>query len=102
MLGPSANWPGKKRSVRTRCINGARHVRMPMTGTNRLPINSADHKEDQKRIKQLEKELKRKEKALAEAIALCWCCKKSPGDLGGTQRANDQHPGSPQNGYADQ
>ncbi|WP_273181027.1 IS3 family transposase [Ferrovum myxofaciens] len=39
-------------------------------------------REDQKRIKQLERELNRKEKALAEAAALLVLGKKSRGDLG--------------------
>ncbi|MFC3377334.1 IS3 family transposase [Rugamonas sp. CCM 8940] len=42
-------------------------------------------KTDRKRIKQLEKELLRKEKALAEAAALIILRKKGPGDLGGSR-----------------
>jgi transposase-like protein len=40
-------------------------------------------KSDRKEIKQLKKDLQRKEKALAEAAALIILRKKSPGDLGG-------------------
>ncbi|WP_152928014.1 transposase [Lysinibacillus macroides] len=45
-------------------------------------------KEEQKRAKQLEKELQKKEKALAEAAALL-LLRKKPKRFGGTTRTND-------------
>jgi hypothetical protein len=51
-------------------------------------------KTDRKRIKQLEKELLRKEKALAEAAALIMLRKKARRS-GGIPRKTDGHPGSP-------
>jgi hypothetical protein len=50
-------------------------------------------KTDRKRIKQLEKELLRKEKALAEAAALT-ILRKKPRRSGGIPRKIDGHPGS--------
>ncbi|MCU7880192.1 MAG: transposase [Candidatus Thiodiazotropha sp. (ex Lucinoma aequizonata)] len=51
-------------------------------------------KADEKRIKELERELNRKEKALAETAALLVLRKKAQA-IWGTQRKNDQSPGSP-------
>jgi hypothetical protein len=51
-------------------------------------------KSDRKRIKQLEKELLRKEKALAEAAALI-ILRKKPRRSEGIPRKTDGHPGSP-------
>ncbi|MCU7880255.1 MAG: transposase [Candidatus Thiodiazotropha sp. (ex Lucinoma aequizonata)] len=52
-------------------------------------------KADEKRIKELERELNRKEKALAETAALLVLRKKAQAIWGGAQRKNDQCPGSP-------
>ena len=51
-------------------------------------------KTDRKRIKQLEKELLRKDKVLAEAAALIILRKKAQAIWGGP-RKTDRHPGSP-------
>ncbi len=51
-------------------------------------------KEDKKRIRQLEKELQRKEKALAEAAALLILRKKAQA-IWGAKRKTDQRPRSP-------
>jgi len=51
-------------------------------------------KEDKKCIRQWEKELHRKEKALAEAAALL-VLRKKPRRSGGTKRKTDQRPRSP-------
>ncbi|MCU7899386.1 MAG: hypothetical protein KZQ66_04565 [Candidatus Thiodiazotropha sp. (ex Lucinoma aequizonata)] len=50
-------------------------------------------KADEKRIKELERELNRKEKALVETAALL-VLRKKPRRSGGTQRKNDQCLGS--------
>jgi len=54
----------------------------------------AQSKEDKKRIRQLEKDLQRKEKALAEAAALLILRKKAQA-IWGTTRKTDQRPRSP-------
>jgi len=52
-------------------------------------------KDDKKRIQQLEKELQRKEKALAEAACAADSEKKKPRRFGETKRTINQRPGSP-------
>ena len=51
--------------------------------TQQTRSQQAQSKEEKKRIRQLEKDLQRKEKALAEAAALLILRKISAGDLGG-------------------
>lgn len=51
-------------------------------------------KADEKRMKELTRELQRKEKALAETAALL-VLRKKPRRSGGTERTNDQCPRSP-------
>ena len=58
-------------------------------------------KEEKKRVKDLERELGRKEKALAEAAALL-VLRKRPQRSGGTERTYDQHPTSPNRSCSDQ
>jgi len=60
----------------------------------------SEQKADRKRIRRLECELHRKDKAPAEAAALM-VLRKKPRRSGGSPRANDQRPGSPSSGRAD-
>lgn len=53
-----------------------------------------EEKAAKKRIKQLERELRRKDAALAETAALL-VLRKKPRRSGGRTRMNDQRPGSP-------
>ena len=55
---------------------------------------SAATQQEKQRVKNLERELARKEKALAGAAALMILRKKATA-IWGAARANDQHPGSP-------
>ena len=61
------------------------------TSTARLGQATKDEK---KRVKELERELARKEKALAEAAALLILRKKASAIWGGATRTHDQHPTS--------
>ena len=58
-------------------------------------------KEDKKRVKDLERELARKDRALAETAALL-VLRKRPQRSGGTERTHDQHPRSPNRNCSDQ
>lgn len=51
-------------------------------------------REQRRRTHELERELARKEKVLAETAAVV-TLSKNPGRSGGTERTDDQHPGSP-------
>src|SRR3954462_653938 len=57
-------------------------------------------KDDKKQIKALERDLARKEKALAEAAALL-VLRKNAAAIWGTARTHDQHPRSPERHRAD-
>ena len=69
---------------------------------------TVEQKKDRQTIKKLERELKRKDKALAETAALLvFMCpvgthKKGPRDLGGNQRSIDLSPGSSKRSQPDQ
>ena len=54
------------------------------------------HKAEQKRMKQLQRELRRKDKALAETAALLTLSKKPRRSTAATKRTNDQPPRSPE------
>jgi len=58
-------------------------------------------KEEKKRVKDLERELARKDRALAETAALLVLRKKAAA-IWGTERTHDQHPTSPNRHYPDQ
>lgn len=57
-------------------------------------------REQRRRMRELERDLSRKEKALAETAALLVLSKKARA-IWGTERTNDQHPGSPESRCAD-
>ena len=57
-------------------------------------------KEDKKRVKDLERELARKDRALAETAALLVLRKKASA-IWGTERTHDQHPRSPSRNFFD-
>lgn len=54
------------------------------------PPSKHARSQEARRVKQLEKELHRKDKALAEAAALLVLQKKSPGPLGGRGRRHEE------------
>ena len=58
-------------------------------------------KEKKKRIKDLERELAHKDRALARSRSAAGSQKKGGSDLGGTERTHDQHPTSPNCHVAD-
>ncbi|WP_460597986.1 IS3 family transposase [Geomonas sp. Red276] len=67
-----------------------REWRSMMLSGLQKPPRSTKNSEEAKKIQQLEKELQRKEKALAEAAAIIILKKKGPVDLGGRGRAHGQ------------
>ena len=75
------------KSWRDACMNANGGVAKEAARLNR------EFKASERENRKLEKELARKEKALAET-AHCLSCKKKPMRSGGTQRANDQRSGS--------
>ena len=62
-------------------------------------------REVRREVRSLKRELQRKEKALAETVALLTLSNLPaagrPGDLWGRARTHDQHPGSPACGITD-